>query len=416
MKFSSLKIKLILVFLVVGIIPALFVGYLSISAIKTNSTAISQSHVTGLAGINVIADLKKERLESFLIERKADLDIIRSRNVIVDSLPILEKYRDDINNPARLSVVQTLNTQLSRFLQAYHYDDVMLLDVNGVVIYTNNKEHRLLELNRQLTDITNTVVREGKNGVFLSQIMPDPITKGNFEFMVSGPVYDVNGKMLGIVVFQIDAENLYSFVGNRTGLGDSGEIFLVKLNETKDGAVVTSPLRFESDAILNKVIKFGDENALDAQFAAQEKNEGSGEVVDYRGAMVLAAWRHIHDMEWGLVVKIDEAEALEAITNMQKTTWLVVSLLVLLSIGISLIMAYSITRPIEKLTRIANDISRGNLSVKVESLSNQDEIGDLARAFDRTIISLKLAMRENKKTEHTSLPIMDQTNLENRDT
>jgi len=52
--------------------------------------------------------------------------------------------------------------------------------------------------------------------------------------------------------------------------------------------------------------------------------------------------------------------------------------------------------PIYKLTKVVNDISTGQLDSKIDPtmLESADEIGGLARAFDRTIVSLKLAMKD----------------------
>lgn len=56
----------------------------------------------------------------------------------------------------------------------------------------------------------------------------------------------------------------------------------------------------------------------------------------------------------------------------------------------------AIIAPVKNLISVVNDISRGKLDAKIETsiLESSDEIGELARAFDRIVISLKLAMRE----------------------
>ncbi|MBU1032387.1 MAG: HAMP domain-containing protein [Patescibacteria group bacterium] len=72
----------------------------------------------------------------------------------------------------------------------------------------------------------------------------------------------------------------------------------------------------------------------------------------------------------------------------------------ILAVGIVIIStAKSIADPINKLTEMTDDISRGKLDVRLESIEGKDEIGDLARAFDRILISLKLAMRGSTKSK-----------------
>ena len=53
-----------------------------------------------------------------------------------------------------------------------------------------------------------------------------------------------------------------------------------------------------------------------------------------------------------------------------------------------------ISKPIWKLTKTIEDISLGKLDTEVEGKERKDEIGDLARAFERTMVSLKLAKRK----------------------
>ena len=72
----------------------------------------------------------------------------------------------------------------------------------------------------------------------------------------------------------------------------------------------------------------------------------------------------------------------------------IVFLLFLAAIAIGLRTEYSITHPIQKLTRNIEDISKGKLDIHVEGKERTDEIGELAKAFDRILVSLKLAVEK----------------------
>ena len=62
-----------------------------------------------------------------------------------------------------------------------------------------------------------------------------------------------------------------------------------------------------------------------------------------------------------------------------------------------------IVTALEGITGVIEKISKGELTVEIVGKERNDEIGALARAFDRTIVSLKLAMLrtgiESKKPE-----------------
>jgi methyl-accepting chemotaxis protein len=67
----------------------------------------------------------------------------------------------------------------------------------------------------------------------------------------------------------------------------------------------------------------------------------------------------------------------------------------LTGIVLAIIYGRSITRPITDLTAAADDISKGDISKPVPKESN-DEIGDLAEAFERMRVSLKVMIEEEE--------------------
>jgi PAS domain S-box-containing protein len=75
---------------------------------------------------------------------------------------------------------------------------------------------------------------------------------------------------------------------------------------------------------------------------------------------------------------------------------LVSSGLLLLALAIAIMMVRKVLSPIEELTTVVSAISKGNMDTELDPKlkESEDEIGKLARAFDRTLVSLKLAMRE----------------------
>ena len=69
------------------------------------------------------------------------------------------------------------------------------------------------------------------------------------------------------------------------------------------------------------------------------------------------------------------------------------------SLGMGIILSYSIIRPIKELTRIVEEISLGNFDAEANFPERNDEIGKLNKAFSRILVSLKLAVRKTK-TDH----------------
>lgn len=74
----------------------------------------------------------------------------------------------------------------------------------------------------------------------------------------------------------------------------------------------------------------------------------------------------------------------------------VVVAVIALSLALSLALSFVISKPIVRLTKVIDDISKGRFESEIDDdLKNDNsEISELARSFNRMIVSLKLAMRE----------------------
>ena len=68
-------------------------------------------------------------------------------------------------------------------------------------------------------------------------------------------------------------------------------------------------------------------------------------------------------------------------------------LIVFVTFVVALVMAYFISRPLEKLTKNINEISKGNLDVELEK-SEIYEINNLTESLNRVMTSLKLAIQK----------------------
>jgi methyl-accepting chemotaxis protein len=80
-----------------------------------------------------------------------------------------------------------------------------------------------------------------------------------------------------------------------------------------------------------------------------------------------------------------------------QTIIIVIALIALITgIVLSVFSERRISRPITHLTRAADDISKGEISKPVQKESN-DEIGELAEAFERMRVSLKVMIEEESQ-------------------
>lgn len=118
-----------------------------------------------------------------------------------------------------------------------------------------------------------------------------------------------------------------------------------------------------------------------------------------RDAAVIAYMKHT-DGGWILVTQQDYDEAFSAIASTNKNA--IVTLVITLSavLGVAALLSRRLTRPIRRLTRVANEASLANFGVIDEDMATKDrsdEIGELARSVERLAVSLRVAISRLQK-------------------
>lgn len=110
--------------------------------------------------------------------------------------------------------------------------------------------------------------------------------------------------------------------------------------------------------------------------------------------------------KWALVSEINVEEAKSPVNSLINSLSIALVLISLLIIFASIFLSHTISKPIVRITKNIDAISQGKLTVLIDKKDRdrKDEIGALARSFDRTMVSLKLAVKHlkshNKNTEN----------------
>jgi len=179
------------------------------------------------------------------------------------------------------------------------------------------------------------------------------------EHVLFSPVYDEDGKHIGIVGVRYDSRPLLDTLLSVASVGKTGEVLLGSEHE---GELILLHHRFQPAG--SKTLKLGkvDEQAeygLPLALAVRGK-EDLGKAEDYAGEDVYAAYRSLPSLGWGLVVKIEREEALEG--TMRLAAFLaIIGIVLIISSGIvSYILAGRLTNPIVKLGKTMAKLGPGH--------------------------------------------------------
>jgi len=253
---------------------------------------------------------------------------------------------------------------------------VRVLDESGIVIVSSHADVGYD------TSTSETFLR-GKEEVYVRDIHTSVFT-GNEVISIAAPIL-VDGKFSGVIIVNFDAEKIFEITTDRTGLGETGEIYIVN----RDGYTIT-PSRFTSDTLPRHDVdpEHFDGTGNHKPVAALYKN--------YRGVDVLGAHAPIPAMNWCLVAEIDEEEAFAPVAKLTNSLSLILAALLLVGGVICTRVSGTITDPIVKLHHGTEEIMKGNLDYKVGT-KTEDEVGELSRAFDTMTANLKESGRELKE-------------------
>jgi PAS domain S-box-containing protein len=218
--------------------------------------------------------------------------------------------------------------------------------------------------------------------------------EGNLRLIMAHPIRGGGskaGRVIGVLMTTINPDKILSpLLQSSHKLGESMEVVLVN-----DRAQPLVSLRFP-DRKGRPVRPL--EDALESRPAllAAAGEDGSLRAMDYRGTEVLAAHRGIAiapGISWGVVAKLDRSEALEPLRRMAIIELSLWSVMLLLVLWLTAVIAGRLSGPVRSLTVTAQAVQQGDLTVRSE-VRGTDEVGLLAAVFNTMVERLQQS-REN---------------------
>jgi PAS domain S-box-containing protein len=373
-----IRLKLTIIFLAIASIPLLLVSALTFTSYKNSLEANRFSQLQDLT------IFRADRIDAYFAGLKAHIELSQGFYNIKKNLPVLTRLADDPGSREFIDAKKMLDAQLQQMQSVSDLSDIMLVNPQGRVVYSIRPGHFLKDMSNGV-DAEQKAFAEGKDRVCYSDVYFDAAEDNRFEMLLTAPATDFNGAFIGVIAFEVDMTPAYKLIQDTTGLGNTGEVLIGK--KAGNRVEYLNPLRHDPNATLKRKIDIGDKIGRPMQEAVQGRT-GSGLSTDYRGKKVVAAWRYIPSLDWGLVAKIDTEEAFADETNLKNLAAIILVIVIVLSGITAFSIAHSISEPIKRLSEGAAIIGSGNLDYKIGT-NLKDEIGQLSRTFDKMTLDLK---------------------------
>jgi len=300
------------------------------------------------------------------------------------------------------------STQYARVHDKYHpyfetvmktqgFGDVFLIDPKGNIIYSVAKGQDFA---------TNLVSGEWRNTnlayAFLAALDTEPGQAVFFDYTSYAPsgghaagfmataLYDDQGRLKGVIAFQVTANLVASIVQNLSGLNQTAQVYLVGRD-----MLMRSNSRFD-----------GQPQMLDPLPRRAHLNEVfDGGTVDFRqvtglnGQPTLTTVSQINfeRIQWAVVVEQDVAELFAPIAELRNNMLLLLALSTIVIGVCSWLVSRTISTPLTTIRESLASISNGDLLSEIPYLNRSDDIGSLAHSLQSLRKTLCQANTESEQ-------------------
>ncbi|WP_434362868.1 methyl-accepting chemotaxis protein [Parasalinivibrio latis] len=402
----KIRAKLLLIFLLVGLVPVLVIGQISLS--QSSSSLKAQA----FAQLVSLREIKKSQIEGYFERAFDDIRILAGSEDVKKMRRLLKFYEIDEEvqsdesffvNSFEYEEIWVGGLTLLNYVDVYGYEDLYIITSdNGHVIFsaTRNEdlganlkngdfeESGLAQVWRKTLENREVVIEDFSRYIELD---------GEPAAYIASPVTNLSGEITAVVVLRLSLNTINSIMSERTGMGETGETYLVGPDRLMRSDSSLSP---DTHSVLASFVSpsTGSVDTV-ASNAAILGETGDGIIKDYMDTTVLSAYTPVKvgDDSWALIAEVNESEAFAPVTLLREQIGLIITIAVISVITIAILFTRSVTGPISELTRnLLKAAEDGDYSVRMKVRSS-DEIGQSAAAVNTLMETTQTAVVQIKK-------------------
>ena len=292
--------------------------------------------------------------------------------------------------------------------------DLYAIDDEGYVLFsvTNGPELGVRLAGGPLYEVWKHALDTGKMAFFDVSLYAQADNEPSF--FIAAPVSEY-GKQRGAIIIRLGLNGINSFMSDRTGLGTSGESYLLGPDLTLRSDSLLSPQEHSVKASLSNPAT-GKVASMQAK-QALEGNSGVMEGTNYLGQQVIAAYCPVSflDQKWLLIAEVNLEEALanlkainsqlqkisdniqstrdDSVTTLVQATLLVVIAFSVIGCLMTLLLSRALIGPIKVTGKAIEKVSKGELDVRLNVRGN-DEVASMQLALNSMVDQLKKNIEE----------------------
>ena len=387
----KMRSKLIFFFTLTGLLPLLFLSYISLSR---SSQALRQEV---FAKNSLFLEVKRGTIQAMREDAEADWRLLSQNATVRESLLLAQQEGEDS------AEWKEQEKKLRRYFKEdveplFPYQDYIFTDAKGTVLFT---------LNSPQVEGADLSVRD-----YYQEVMKGNIAWSDFFYsehvgkslvVLAGPVKEDgnSGKILGMFFFFVAQDQFQEVVhAYAKDLGKTGDAYLLDA----EGLLMIDTLRgdYAQGAAMKEKVT-GDVHRILAPDIRKGNTDfrHTGIWKDYMGNSVLGSVGVVlaGKSPLGLVVEVDDSEALAGFYSLRWILLTVTGLTVLVGMFFTFFLASLIVKPLKTITILAGRAREGDFTITREEFQyeGRDELDAVATALGSMIAGQREMIRELKQ-------------------
>jgi anti-anti-sigma regulatory factor/HAMP domain-containing protein len=375
--------QLILAFVLLAVVPLVLV------AAVTNTLSRRQAQAQIFRQLESIADLKRDQITGWINDSTAALNVFVSDPVRDQLIAFASVPAPAPNQQAQIDALLSQATTQSGTTArgTVHFRGLFLYTPDGHVVASSDA-----------AQVGRVVARQPyfQPSLTSDHVQPPSYAIGSNELImvITHRLADANGQTRAVVGAQLDLTILGQVMLGRSGLGVSGETYLV----SQESQYLLTPSRFEGYSLTQAYHSAGIDRALHGE-------NGTGSYTNYRNppVEVMGVYRWVPELQAALLAETATSEALAAAEQAQQISIALMLGASLVALLVGLLVATKLTRPITALTQVAARITNGDLDQRAD-VGQRNEMGVLAAGFNTMTTQLQQNLQglEQRVAERTA--------------
>ena len=376
------------------ILSVLMVGVVGVVAYLRAKSSVEG---TVFDRLGAASELKADSLDRWIDEQRRNVVFVAGalggyetdESVTDLNADVLRVLDDPGDRAAHESVGGLLSYVVSKTADAQEF---LVLDLDGHIVVSTVEGHEGLDQSE--TDYFVT----GSSNTFVQPVATTDLSEAQV-IVIATPLFARDGRQVAVVAGVLNLTRLDQIILQGTGLGETGEAYLVGA----DGEFVHARMREE----------FRDGATSEGIDQALAQTDGQGLYENYQGEPVIGVYTWQPEVGSALLTEMSQQEAFQPARQVAFTIAIVgLAVVALLGVGIYGV-SRRIARPIIAITDTAAAVTAGDLAREAPVTTN-DEVGDLAESFNAMTAQLRETLEglERRVAERTEALSVQNAELE----